>query len=148
MAVQIESNCVLFVYASEAVIPVDQMSMAFPMPSVSYSFEGNVAARAGERGGLLIRRMEESCSVKDEQRWVKSGKWMGTCMPGDVTVGVVGAIEEILRSVKWVKGGRGGRSMLVEVANGTENGTDDSDFLPFARTQSKKNPQVVSSKQR
>jgi len=78
------------------------------MPSVSYSFEGNVAARAGERGGVLIRRMEESCSVKDEQRWVKSGKWMGTCMPGDVTVGVVGAIEEILRSVKWVKGERGG----------------------------------------
>jgi len=64
----------------EAIIPVDQTSMAFPIAGVFDDFRGGIAERVGERDELLVWRVEELCSVKDEQRGIKNGKWMGTCM--------------------------------------------------------------------
>jgi len=64
----------------EVIIPVDQTSMAFPMAGVFDDFRCNIAERVGERGELLFWRVGKFCSVKDEQRGIKNGKWMGTCM--------------------------------------------------------------------
>jgi len=64
----------------EAIIPVDQTSMAFPMAGVFDDFRCNIAERVCKRGELLVWRVGEFCSVKDEQRGIKSEKWMGTCM--------------------------------------------------------------------
>ena len=93
----------------EAIIPVDQTSMAFPMTGVFDDFGGDAVERAGERYELLARRMDEFCSVKDEQRGVKTGKWMRTCMLKlTMTMSLSGSLERS-RMFSCLRSGRGER---------------------------------------
>jgi len=48
----------------EAIMPVDQMSEGLPWPAIFDDFGGNVAERAGERGGSLVWRVGEFISVE------------------------------------------------------------------------------------
>jgi len=64
----------------EVIIPVDQTSMAFPRAGVFDDFRGDIAERVGERGELLFWTVGKFCSMKDEKREVKNGKWMETCI--------------------------------------------------------------------
>jgi len=76
------------------------------VPGVFDDFGSDVAERAGERGELLVGRVEESGSVK-KMKESRGGKWMGDSHAkvddDNVTVGVLGAVEDIFGSVMWVK---------------------------------------------
>jgi len=74
MALHRESNELVFrlyAYGSDHTCRPDVD--AFPMAGVFSDFGGNADKRAGERGELLAGRMEELCSVKDEQRGSRAG---------------------------------------------------------------------------
>jgi len=76
------------------------------VPGVFDDFGSDIAERAGERGELLVGRVEEFGSMKkmEEQR---SGKRMedshAEVDDDNVTVGVLGAVEDVFGPVAWVK---------------------------------------------
>jgi len=66
------------------------------------NFGDSVAERAGEGDGLLARKVEEFCFVKNEQE--DQGDLHVKVDGGDVTADVVGVVEDVLGSIKYVKG--------------------------------------------
>jgi len=69
-------------------------------------FGRDVARRAGERGELLVGGVEEFYSMK-KMKEQRGGKWMedshAKVDDDNVTGGVLGAVEDVFGSVKWVK---------------------------------------------
>jgi len=78
----------------------------FSVPGVFDDFGSNVARRAGERGELFVEGVEEFGSIKKMKKQ-RGGKWMedshAKVDDDNVTVGVLGAVEDVFGSVTCVK---------------------------------------------
>jgi len=76
------------------------------VPGVFDDFGSNVARRAGERGELFVEGVEEFGSIKKMKKQ-RGGKWMedshAKVDDDNVTVGVLGAVEDVFGSVTCVK---------------------------------------------
>ena len=102
-------------------------------------FGSDVARRAGERGELLVGGVEFGSIKKMKEQ--RGGKWMedshAKVDDDNVTVGVLGAVEDVFGSVTWVKKQREREkkssvlevpvndAMAVEVVSSIENRADD-----------------------
>ena len=76
------------------------------MPGVFDDFGSDVARRAGARGELFVGGVEEFGSIRKmkEQRGGKRMEGSHAKVDDDnVTVGVLGALEDVFGSVTWVK---------------------------------------------
>jgi len=75
------------------------------VPGVFDDFGSDVARRAGERGELLVGGVEfGSIKKMKEQRGGKRMEDSHAKVDDDnVTVGVLGAVEDVFGSVTWVK---------------------------------------------
>jgi len=75
------------------------------VPCVFDDFGSDVAERAGERGELLVGGVEFGFMRKMKEQ--RDGKWMedshAKVNDDDVTVGVLGAVEDVFGSMTWVK---------------------------------------------
>jgi len=106
--------------------------------------ERRVAERTDERGELLVRGVEEFGSMK-KMKEQRGEKWMGDSHAkvddDNVTVGVLGAVEDVFGSVTWVKKQRERERkssvlevpmddvVAVEVVDGIENRVDDKNSV-------------------
>jgi len=76
------------------------------VPGVFIDFGSDVAERAGDRGELLVGGVEESGSMK-KMKEQRGEKWMedshAKVDDDNVTVEVLGAVEDVFGSVMWVK---------------------------------------------
>jgi len=71
---------------------------------------------------------------KGGQWWEMDGDLHANVDNDNVTVVVMEAAEYVFRSAKWVKGGeKGGKSVLVEVVDGIEDGMDDGDHVVLGK---------------